>query len=59
MTLAAVIGVLRTRLPVAWWMALQRAAATPTIPISPTPSAPSRLSPVDVKPEGPGRHDPL
>ena len=43
-TLSRVMGRSRTRLPVAWKMALAMAAATPTMPISPMPLAPSGLT---------------
>ena len=44
MTLSSVIGRSRTRLPVAWKTALAIAAATPTMPISPSPLTPSGLT---------------
>ncbi len=38
------IGSVRTRTPVAWWIALAIAGATPMMPISPTPLMPSGLT---------------
>ena len=45
-SLSGVIGSDLTRLPVAWYTALAIAAATPTMPISPTPFAPSGFTTV-------------
>ena len=42
-SLSRVIASSRMRLPVAWYTALAMAAATPVMPISPTPRTPNGL----------------